>query len=184
MDDDDPREWSPLHQEVAAFKKIKEQIDGPQERIPESLVRRTLAEQYGCKPEEVTLEQIHFEVSGLLPFYPAIRLIPSRPIPVDPPSPDAPLAHVVFSHSPTYQKLVFRGNEYDLTQHKYAPEIVRVLHESLKDGKAGLTTVQIRKLAKLPHNGKMYDWFRGTGLWKNLVVTAGRDTYRLDIPNP
>jgi hypothetical protein len=87
----------------------------------------------------------------------------------------------IFSPSPTYQKLLFRGKEYDLTQYRYAPQILRILHESVKKGEPGLTTSQIRKRANLPHNGKMYDWFRGTGLWKNLVVTAGRDLYRLDI---
>ncbi len=87
----------------------------------------------------------------------------------------------IFSPSPTYQKLLFRGKEYDLTQYRYAPQILRILHESIKNGEPGPTTSQIRKRANLPHNGKMYDWFRGTGLWKNLVVTAGRDLYRLDI---
>jgi len=87
----------------------------------------------------------------------------------------------IFSPSPTYQKLTFRGTEYDLTEYRYAPLIIKVLHESLKNGEPGLTTPQIRKRANLPHNGKMYDWFRGTGLWKNLVVSAGPDLYRLDI---
>jgi hypothetical protein len=87
----------------------------------------------------------------------------------------------VFSPSPTYQKLMFRGKEYDLTSYKYAPDIIKVLHQSLKSGEPGLTTKQIRERARLPHNGKMYDWFRGTRLWKNLVVIAGPDMYRLDI---
>jgi hypothetical protein len=87
----------------------------------------------------------------------------------------------IFSASPTYQKIVFRGNEYDLTAYHYASDIVRVLHESLRGGGLGLTVSQIRERAKLPHNGSMYDWFRGTGLWKNLIVTVGRNLYRLDI---
>lgn len=77
---DDPKDWSPLHQQVEAFNKIRELITGPKQRIPESLVRRTLADQYGCKPEEITPKQINFEVAGLLRYYPAIELIPSEPI--------------------------------------------------------------------------------------------------------
>ncbi len=84
--------------------------------------------------------------------------------------------------SASYQAVTFRGQTYDLTAHKYAPRILKVLHESLIKGDPGLTTSRIRKLANLPHNGKMYDWFRGTGLWKTLVVGAGRDMYRLDCP--
>ena len=87
----------------------------------------------------------------------------------------------VFSPSATYQRIVFRGEEHDLTQHRYAPGIVKVLHESLKKGERGLTVKQIRERAELPHNGSMYDWFRGTGLWKTLVVTVSRDLYRLDV---
>jgi hypothetical protein len=86
----------------------------------------------------------------------------------------------IFSPSPTYQNLTFRDKEYDLTGHKYAADIVRVLHQSSAKGIPGLTIAQIRKEAKLPHNGTMYDWFRATGLWKTLVVKS-RDLYRLDI---
>jgi len=34
----------------------------------------------------------------------------------------------------------------------------------------------------LKHGGNMYDWFRGTGLWKHLVIEVERGVYRLDIP--
>jgi hypothetical protein len=87
----------------------------------------------------------------------------------------------VFSPSPTYQKIAFRGKDYDLSGHTHAPHILKVLHESLNNGELGMTTLQIRTKAKLPHNGKMYDWFKKTGLWKNLVVRVGKDQYRLDI---
>ena len=88
----------------------------------------------------------------------------------------------VFSHSPNYQKIVFRGKDFDLTNLSYAPLVLKELHESHNSGELGLTTSQIRKRAKLPNNGKMYDWFRGTGLWKHLVINVGKDLYRLDIP--
>jgi hypothetical protein len=87
-----------------------------------------------------------------------------------------------FSPSPNYQKLTFRGKEYDLTPYSHAPRILKVLHESFHHGEVGMTTSQIRKKAKLPNNGKMYDWFRGTGLWKHLVILVGKDLYRLDLP--
>ena len=47
-----------------------------------------------------------------------------------------------FSHS--YQKVRFRGQDYDLTAHRYAPGILKVLHESLRGGEPGLTTAQMR----------------------------------------
>lgn len=96
-------------------------------------------------------------------------------------APDEPKPSAIFTHSPTYQKLLFRGQEYDLTRHRYASKIVKVLHESLEAGELGLTTVQIRTRAEIPHNGKMYDWFRGTNLWKKLIIASGCDLYRLDI---
>ena len=75
------KNWSQLRQSVEAYKKIKELRSGPHEEIPEALVRRVLAQQYDIKPEEVTWKQIAFEVSGLLPYYPAIRVVPSAPGP-------------------------------------------------------------------------------------------------------
>jgi hypothetical protein len=77
----DPQSWSPLVQQYEAYKQIKELRSGPHERIPEDLVRRAVAEQHGIKPEEVTSEQIRFEVAALLPRYPAITLILSGPTP-------------------------------------------------------------------------------------------------------
>jgi hypothetical protein len=73
----DPKNWSPLRRQWEAYRQIKNLITGPHEQIPESLVRRTIAEQHGIKPEEVTLKQIQFEVSGLLEAYPAITVVRS-----------------------------------------------------------------------------------------------------------
>jgi hypothetical protein len=36
-----------------------------------------IAEQDGIKPEEVTFQRIRFEIAGLLPFYPAITMVPA-----------------------------------------------------------------------------------------------------------
>ncbi len=74
----DPKNWSPLRQQFEAWRKMSEVITGPHERIPESLVRQVIAQQLGIKPEEVTLKQIEFEVSGLVPDYPAITVVPSE----------------------------------------------------------------------------------------------------------
>jgi Cro/C1-type HTH DNA-binding domain len=80
MDDpNDPKNWSPLHRYFEAYRGIKKLLTGPHETIPEALVRTVLAQQYGVKPEEVTWKQIKFEISGLLPYYPAITLVPSEP---------------------------------------------------------------------------------------------------------
>lgn len=94
-DPQDPKNWSPLHQQVEAFNKIKELIEGPHQLIPESLLRRTLAEQYGCTPEEVTWQQIRFEVAGLLPYYPAIRVVPINPIAESDDSPDSEIVQEI-----------------------------------------------------------------------------------------
>jgi hypothetical protein len=72
----DPKNWSALRQWYEAFKSIKELHAMPPERIPESLVRQTIAKQYGITPEQVTIDQIKFEVSGLLSSYPHIEVIP------------------------------------------------------------------------------------------------------------
>jgi hypothetical protein len=74
---DDPRHWSPLHQKVEAYNQISILAGQLFQAVPEALVRQALAEQFGCTPEEVTLEQIRFQVSQLLPYYPAITVAPS-----------------------------------------------------------------------------------------------------------
>jgi hypothetical protein len=74
-----PEDWSPLHRFIEAGKEIKKLMDGPHQQIHEVTVRQIVAQQEGIKPEEVTWKQIQFEVSGLLPYYPAITLIPSAP---------------------------------------------------------------------------------------------------------
>ncbi len=75
----DPKNWSPLHAHYEIFKTIREIHTGPKERIPESLVRQTIADQLGIKPEEVTLKQIRHEVATLIPFYGAVELVKDRP---------------------------------------------------------------------------------------------------------
>jgi hypothetical protein len=74
-----PEDWSPLRRFIEAGKEIKKLMEGPRQEIHEAIVRQFIAQQEGIKPEEVTWKQIQFEVSGLLPYYPAIRLIPSAP---------------------------------------------------------------------------------------------------------
>lgn len=79
-DPNDPENWSPLHCQVEAFNKLRDLMTGPKQRIPESLVRRTLAEQHGCQPEDITARQINLEVASLLRYYPVIELIPLEPV--------------------------------------------------------------------------------------------------------
>ena len=75
--EDDPQNWSELRRDFEHFRVIKRTITGPRETIPESLIRRTLARKYGVIPEEVTPEQVRFEMSGLLQAYPALTIVPS-----------------------------------------------------------------------------------------------------------
>lgn len=95
---DNPENWSPLHRQVEAFQQIKGLLNGPHLNLPESLVRETLAQTLGIKPEEVTLRQITHAVAELLPSYPAITMIPTKPIP--PPAnenPDYPMRSEIVS---------------------------------------------------------------------------------------
>jgi hypothetical protein len=84
-----PRNWSQFRQQYEAFRSMKEIINEPAERIPEEWVRSTIARIQGIKPEDVTLKQIAFEVSGLLSSTKRhIELIPSAPQ-GSPPAPEA-----------------------------------------------------------------------------------------------
>lgn len=74
---DDPRHWSPLHQKVEAYNQIVTLAGQLLQEVPEALVRQALAEQFGCTAKEVTEEQISFQVSQLLPYYPAFTVAPS-----------------------------------------------------------------------------------------------------------
>jgi hypothetical protein len=85
----DPRNWSQFRQQYEAFRSIKEIVNEPAERITEEWVRNTVARINGVRPEEVTQQQIRFEISGLLsPTRRHIELVPTAP-PQEPP-PDAP----------------------------------------------------------------------------------------------
>jgi hypothetical protein len=79
-----PKNWTQFRQQFEALKSMREIHDAPAERIPEDFARNAIARIYGIKPEDVTTEQIAFEVAGLLPAYPHIELIPSAPIPSAP----------------------------------------------------------------------------------------------------
>jgi hypothetical protein len=85
----DPRNWSQFRQQYEALKTIKDIINGPAERIPEEWVRSTIASIHGIKPEEVTPQQIRFEISGLLSSSrPRIELVPTAT--EEPPPPTTP----------------------------------------------------------------------------------------------
>lgn len=89
-----------------------------------------------------------------------------------------------FTHSASYQQIGFRGKDYDLTHHRRAAAVVRVLHEALQRREQTVATGVIRTRIDVKHGGNMYDWFRGTGLWKHLVIEVGRGENRLDILPP
>lgn len=81
----DPRNWSQFRQQFEAFEGITNLLNSPAKTIPEEFVRNTIACIRGIKPEEVTAEQINFEVAGLLPIYPNIKLIHTVPHQESPP---------------------------------------------------------------------------------------------------
>ena len=66
---------SPLQRGREANKEMGRLMAGPHEKIHESLVRATLAQEYGIKPEEVTWDEITLEVESLGADYPAIELV-------------------------------------------------------------------------------------------------------------
>jgi hypothetical protein len=72
----DPNDWSPLRRQYEAFKSAKGLVSGPQEQIPEALVRMTLAKELGIREDDVTPWQINMAVARLLRYYPAITLVP------------------------------------------------------------------------------------------------------------
>jgi hypothetical protein len=89
---------------------------------------------------------------------------------------------VEFWHSESYQKLRFRGKDYDLTRHRRAAEVVRAIHTAQENDEKHASIEEIRKAINHKYGGNMYDWFRGTGLWNHLVIVVAKGVYRLDIP--
>jgi hypothetical protein len=174
MDDpNDPQNWSPLHCQVEAFNKLRDLMTGPKQRIPESLVRRTLAEQHGCQPDDITSRQINLEVASLLRYYPAIELIPTEPVTV----PSSRLRAL----DDDYQVIEFDGKQYELTPTQST--VIRILHKAHLDKSASVGVSELHKAMGV-HSGRMSQWFRGqnTSLYGKLVVqSAGRYHYRLDI---
>jgi DNA-binding transcriptional regulator YiaG len=73
----DPKNWSRFRAEYEVFKKLRDMRTGPHEQVPEAFVRDAISRRLGIKPEEVTWEQIRHEVAALLPYYPAITLLPT-----------------------------------------------------------------------------------------------------------
>lgn len=80
-----PRNWTPFHQQVAAFNKLKEISAEPALRLSEEFVRSTLGRIHNMKPEDVPAAIINFELAGLASFYKHVELVPStksEPAPV------------------------------------------------------------------------------------------------------
>lgn len=80
----DPKNWPPLRAEFEVFKSLRDMHSGPHEEIPEALVRDSISRQLGIKPEEVTWGQMRHAVSSLLPYYRAVRLVPTPGSQLDP----------------------------------------------------------------------------------------------------
>ena len=61
----EPRNWSPFHQQIEAYQSAKKITNESPLQIPETVVKNAIARIHGITPEEVTDEQIKLEVSGL-----------------------------------------------------------------------------------------------------------------------
>jgi DNA-binding transcriptional regulator YiaG len=72
----DPKNWPRFRAEYEVFKTLRDNMTGPHEQVPEAFVRDAISRKLGIKPEEVTWDQLRHEVAGLLPYYPAITLLP------------------------------------------------------------------------------------------------------------
>jgi hypothetical protein len=90
-------------------------------------------------------------------------------------------AERAFDISPTGQRVLFRGKSYDLSRHPRAARVLAFLWAEHQKGAHRVTIEMIRRQIGQSHGGSMYDWFRGTGLWKTLVVQVDRGVYRLDL---
>jgi hypothetical protein len=85
-----PRNWSQFRQQYEALKSVRELRSEPPEQISEQFARQAIARIRGIKPEDVTREQIAFEVAGLFSSTRRhIELIPSMIKPGSPPEPEA-----------------------------------------------------------------------------------------------
>jgi len=73
----DPKNWTPFRAEYEVFKRLRDMRSGPHEQVPEAFVRDAISRRLRIRPEEVTWEQIRHEVAALLPYYPAISLLPT-----------------------------------------------------------------------------------------------------------
>jgi len=76
----DPRTWPFLLQHLEASKAIKKLVTGPREVMSEAFVRDSIARHFGIRPEDVTRNQIRNAVADLLPYCPAVTVIPTEPI--------------------------------------------------------------------------------------------------------
>jgi hypothetical protein len=76
-----PKGQSSLHERWESLKEMGRLIKGPHEKIPETIVRTTLAQQYGIQAQDVTWKQIGIEVSRLqlIGGYNAVEIVPIDP---------------------------------------------------------------------------------------------------------
>jgi len=101
----DPRNWSQFRQQYEAFRSMKEIISEPAERIPEEFVRNTIARIHNIKPEEVTPQQINFEIAGLLSSTKrSIKLVPSTARQESPPVAEEKHVYVGMESTRQYEK--------------------------------------------------------------------------------
>jgi hypothetical protein len=70
----DPGNWPEIVRQYELFKSIKNLITGPQEEVPEEVLRNLIAQQDNTRPEDVTFERLRVEAGKLMRHYAALRV--------------------------------------------------------------------------------------------------------------
>jgi len=83
-----------------------------------------------------------------------------------------------FDPSDDYRHLVFRGTPYSLTRKQ--AQVVKLLHQAAKAGHPDVGKDRILSSIE-SETSAMKSIFKKSRLWKTLVISRSRGTYRLDI---
>jgi hypothetical protein len=85
-----------------------------------------------------------------------------------------------FAQSPDYRTIKYNGKDYELTEKQAM--IVQVLHDAWQRGMPSVPKSTLLAAIEA-ETSRVLDYFRGSPLWKTLVVSAGRrGMYKLSLP--
>jgi hypothetical protein len=96
------------------------------------------------------------------------------------PGPNAKADEAVFTHSDDYRSIRFNGKNHTVTHNQ--GEIIRILHEAFQRGTPCIGKAKLLDAVR-SETSRVQDFFRGSPLWKTLVIGGNRKgTYRLNLP--